>query len=115
MYRRGGQRRVSVYKNTKKLDDVKGKENLTHLTFSGESKMVLGELFSNYPPEEGGFGAELEGKHSGIAGKTREKKDDIFSKPSRKKAEIAKKVESFASRIEKDVKLKQVIQLNSLI
>lgn len=107
---RGGQRRVSVYKNTKKLDDVKGKENLTHLTFSGESKMVLGELFSNYPPEEGGFGAELEGKHSGTAGKTREKKDDIFSKPSRKKAEIAKKVESFASRIEKDVKLKQIVE-----
>ena len=77
--------------------------------------MALGELFSNYPPAEGGFGTELDGKHSGTAGKTREKKDDIFSKPFRKKEEIAKKVESFASRIEKDVKLKQVIQLNSQI
>uniref|UniRef100_A0A6N2NM09 Helicase ATP-binding domain-containing protein n=1 Tax=Salix viminalis TaxID=40686 RepID=A0A6N2NM09_SALVM len=107
---RGSQRCVSVYKNTKKLDDVKGKENLTHLTFSGESKMALGELFSNYPPAEGGFGTELDGKHSGTAGKTREKKDDIFSKPFRKKEEIAKKVESFASRIEKDVKLKQIVE-----
>ncbi|KAJ6736074.1 DEXH-BOX ATP-DEPENDENT RNA HELICASE DEXH2 [Salix viminalis] len=107
---RGSQRCVSVYKNTKKLDDVKGKENLTHLTFSGESKMAMGELFSNYPPAEGGFGTELDGKHSGTAGKTREKKDDIFSKPFRKKEEIAKKVESFASRIEKDVKLKQIVE-----
>ncbi|KAG5246174.1 hypothetical protein OIU77_019898 [Salix suchowensis] len=107
---RGSQRCVSVYKNTKKLDDVKGKENLTHLTFSGESKMALGELFSNYPPAEGGFGTELDGKHGGTAGKTREKKDDIFSKPFRKKEEIAKKVESFASRIEKDVKLKQIVE-----
>uniref|UniRef100_A0A6N2MMI2 RNA helicase n=1 Tax=Salix viminalis TaxID=40686 RepID=A0A6N2MMI2_SALVM len=74
--------------------------------------MALGELFSNYPPAEGGFGTELDGKHSGTAGKTREKKDDIFSKPFRKKEEIAKKVESFASRIEKDVKLKQVVLIS---
>ena len=79
------------------------------MTFSEESKLVLQELFANYPPEDGDPAAKIVGNHKEKDGKIRGKKDDIFSMPSMNKADITKKVESLNSRIEKDTDLRKVI------
>lgn len=113
--RRGNQRRVSVYKNTNKADTAKAKENLTCLKFSEESKLVLQELFANYPPEDGEFGAKVVGNRKGKDSKVRGMKDDIFSMPSMTKEDIKKKVESLNSRIEKAANLRQVYEAHRFI
>lgn len=86
----------------------KGKESLPLFTFSEGSKLVLQDLFTHYPPDDGEPGEKLFSNHGGQNDKIRGKRDDIFCKPSMSKAEIAKKVESLASRIEEDANLRQV-------
>ncbi|KAF2302228.1 hypothetical protein GH714_033802 [Hevea brasiliensis] len=110
---RGNQRRVSVYKNTKNADTAKAKDNITCLNFSEESKLVLQELFANYPPEDGEFGAKIVGIRKGKNSKIRGMKDDIFSMPSMTKADIKKRVESLNSRIEKAANLRQIVEERS--
>lgn len=107
--RRGGQRRVSVYKTKKKVDTTKGLESLPYLTFSEEAKLVLQDLFIQYPPDDGKMDYGMVGKQAETIDKTRKKKDDIFCKPSMSTAEIAKKVELLASKMEKVGYLKQVV------
>ncbi|KAA8524176.1 hypothetical protein F0562_010392 [Nyssa sinensis] len=110
---RGNQRCVSVYKTKRKVDKEKGKENLNSFTFSEEAKEVLGDLFTQYPPDDQQVGEEIVGKNSGKSDKIRGKNDDIFRKPSMNKAEIAKKVESLASRVEKAANLRQIAEQRS--
>lgn len=88
---------------------MKERDNQTKLMFSKESKGVLQDLFTRYPPDDGESGEKLVAKHGGKNDKKRGKRDDIFCKPSINKAEIAKKVESLASMIEKDANLRQVL------
>lgn len=111
--RRGNQRRVSVYKATRKVDNINRKESF--LMFSEKSKMALRDLFAKYPPQDTELGARLSGKENGKGDKIRGKKDDIFCKPSMNKAEIAKKVEALTSRIERAAHLRQVLQFKTLI
>ncbi|GAV60000.1 DEAD domain-containing protein/Helicase_C domain-containing protein/R3H domain-containing protein/HA2 domain-containing protein/OB_NTP_bind domain-containing protein/Ank_2 domain-containing protein [Cephalotus follicularis] len=109
----GNQRRVSVYKARNTVDSNKGNESLPHLTFSEDSKMILQDLFTRYPPEDGHLGDKIIVKHSGKTDKKRGKRDDMFCKPSMNKAEIAKKVETLAYRIQKAATLGQIIKERS--
>ncbi|KAJ0111776.1 hypothetical protein Patl1_01411 [Pistacia atlantica] len=106
---RGKQRRVSVYKAKKDAEKGKERDNRTSLMFSEESKVVLQDLFTHYPPDDGESGEKLVAKHDGKNNKKRGKRDDIFCKPPMNKAEITKKVELLASMIEKDANLRQVL------
>uniref|UniRef100_A0A2P2LDZ6 ATP-dependent RNA helicase n=1 Tax=Rhizophora mucronata TaxID=61149 RepID=A0A2P2LDZ6_RHIMU len=106
---KGNQRCVSVYKAIKKEDNKVVKEGLANFTFSEESKRVLEDLFANYPPEDGNLADKMIGKDSEKANKERGKKDEIFCKPSINKKEIAKKMDSLASRVEKDANFRQVL------
>ncbi|XP_059664898.1 DExH-box ATP-dependent RNA helicase DExH6-like [Cornus florida] len=110
---RGNQRCVSVYKAKRKVDKKMGKENLTPLTFSEMAKEVLQDLFTRYPPDDQKVDEEMIGKHSGKSDKRHGKRDDIFCRPSMNKDEIAKKVESLASRVEKSPKLTEIIEQRS--
>ncbi|KAG6661759.1 DExH-box ATP-dependent RNA helicase DExH6-like [Carya illinoinensis] len=107
---RGSQRRVSVYKTKKKVDTTKGVESLPYLTFSEEAKLVLQDLFIQYPPDDGKIDYGMVGKQAEKIDKTRQRKDDIFCKPSMSTAEIAKKVELLASKMQKEGYLKQVAE-----
>lgn len=109
MCRLGNQRRVTVYKIKGKADTNKGKEKLAPFTFSKGAKEVLQELFTQYPPDDRDLGKEIEGKHSATAKRVRENPDEFFCKPSMDKAEIAKRVESLASRVENSRDLRQVL------
>lgn len=97
-----------MYKTKKKIDNAKGLDSLTYLTFSEEGKVVLQDLFTRYPPDDGEVDNEMVGKKTEKIDKIRQKKDDIFCKPSMSRAEIAKKVESLSSKMEKVAYLKQV-------
>lgn len=91
------------------METDKGKEILPSLTFSEGSKLVLQDLFTHYPPDDGEPGEKLDANQSRKSDKTRGKRVDIFCKPKMSKAEIAMKVESLTSRIEKDANLRQVL------
>ncbi|XP_021300774.1 DExH-box ATP-dependent RNA helicase DExH6-like isoform X1 [Herrania umbratica] len=105
---RGSQRRISIYKIRGKVDNMKGRESLTNMTFSEGAQVVLQDLFTHHPPEDGELGEKLVEKYSGKTAKVRKKKDDIFSKPLMSDTEIAEKVKTLASRIEKDPNLRQI-------
>ncbi|KAL6554433.1 hypothetical protein OROMI_020106 [Orobanche minor] len=103
----GQERRLSVYKASKTIP-VKQKEKLGSFSFSEESKSVLQDLFSRYPPNDVDMTENKLGESSGRTHNVRPNRDDIFSKPAITQSEIANKVESLASRIEKDPKLRQI-------
>ncbi|XVF14443.1 hypothetical protein REPUB_Repub09cG0060600 [Reevesia pubescens] len=105
---RGDQRRVSVYKIKGKINNMAGKESLTNVTFSEGSKVVLQDLFTNHPPDDGELEEKVIGKYSGKTAKIRRKKDDIFFKPLMSNADVAEKVKTLASRREKDPNLRQI-------
>ncbi|KAI3457677.1 hypothetical protein Pfo_014340 [Paulownia fortunei] len=109
----GQQRRISVYKTKKAVGTVKGKENVVSFRFSEESKAVLQDLFSRYPPDDVGMTENKVGESSGKTDRVRANRDDIFCKPAMTQSEIANKVESFASRIEKAPKLRQITEERS--
>ncbi|MBA0665842.1 hypothetical protein Goklo_002315, partial [Gossypium klotzschianum] len=104
---RGSQRCVSVYKIKEKASSMTEK-NLTNLSFSEGTKLVLQDLFTNYPPDDGELEEKVIGKYSGKSAKIRRKKDDIFSKPLMNAAEIAKKVKTLASKREKYPNMRQI-------
>ncbi|XP_027331217.1 DExH-box ATP-dependent RNA helicase DExH6 isoform X1 [Abrus precatorius] len=105
----GKDRRVSVQKIKKKVDTNNGFERLPQFTFSEESKWVLGDLFSHYPPGDGNLW-EIIGENSDTIEKTKQKKDDMFGRPSMTKAEIARKLEALASRMNSVSNLRQIIE-----
>lgn len=112
----GGHRRVCVWKMHKKAGIRKERQKetgrLIYITFSEESKEVLQELFTHYPPGDSEVGDEMIGKSSVKSGQASGNRDDMFCKPSFKKAEIAKKVESLASKMAAP-KLKQIYEQRS--
>ncbi|THG21270.1 hypothetical protein TEA_028075 [Camellia sinensis var. sinensis] len=108
--RNGNKRHVCVHKIKKNGFTKDGKENCSSFTFSEDAKEVLQDLFTQYPPDDRDLGEETIGKHGGKTEKIREKRDDIFCKPSMNKAEIGRKVESFASKLEKSQELRQITE-----
>ncbi|KAI7750690.1 hypothetical protein M8C21_029534 [Ambrosia artemisiifolia] len=106
----GNNRRVSVYKFKKNSNDTKEKNNLTSFTFSEEGKTVLRDFFSLYPPGDQGEAEKIAATSSKNTDNIRMKTDDILSKPLMKKADIAKKLESLAARMQSDLKLKQITE-----
>ncbi|KAJ8753423.1 hypothetical protein K2173_019822 [Erythroxylum novogranatense] len=107
------QRRVSVYKLAKKVDNQVAKEGLTKFMFSEQSKMALQDLFASYPPEEGELDEKLVIKASEKVDRIQINRDDIFCRPSMSKAEISKKVDSLTSRVKSAAKLLQIAELRS--
>lgn len=107
LYRRGKDRRLSVEKVKGKGDSDSGPGRLPHFTFSKDSKRVLDDLFARYPPGDGNL-KDMIGESSGSNDSARQKKDDIFCRPSMTKAEIAKKFEALTSRTKNVPNLKQV-------
>ncbi|XP_069143095.1 DExH-box ATP-dependent RNA helicase DExH6 isoform X2 [Solanum lycopersicum] len=87
---------------------MKGKDVLSCFKFSEEAKYALQDLFTRYPPGDGETNEPVVGKHSKKFDKLRGKKDDMFCKPVMSTSEIAKRVESFASRIEKSPNMRQI-------
>ncbi|KAL6570508.1 hypothetical protein OROGR_000058 [Orobanche gracilis] len=106
---KGQQRRLSVYKSSKTIP-VKQKEKLGSFSFSEESKTILQDLFSRYPPNGVDMTENNFGESSGRTHNVRANRDDIFCKPAITKSEIANKVESLASRIEKAPILRQITE-----
>ncbi|KAK7320435.1 hypothetical protein VNO77_29902 [Canavalia gladiata] len=111
-YGLGKERRVTVQKIKKKVEGNNGFESLPHFTFSEEARWVLGNLFADYPPGDGNLWEKI-GENSDTTNKTKQKKDDIFSRPSMTKAEIARKVEALASRMNNVSNLKQITEERS--
>ncbi|XP_060186851.1 DExH-box ATP-dependent RNA helicase DExH6 [Lycium barbarum] len=105
---RGDQRRISIFKTKNNVDTLKGKDALSGFKFLEEAKDVLQDLFTRYPPDDGETSEQVVGKQSKKVDKLRGKKDDMFSKPAMNKSEIAKRVESLASRIENNPNLRQI-------
>ena len=62
-----------------------------------------------YPPDDGEEAKEMVGRTSEKSDKLHRKGDNIFRKPSLSKADIAKKLESLASKMENVAKLREVL------
>ncbi|GMI67727.1 helicase in vascular tissue and tapetum [Hibiscus trionum] len=97
----------TLYKIKEKGSDMSGK-NLTNVAFSEGTKVVLQDLFINYPPDDRELEEKEIIKYSGISAKIRRKKDDMFSKPLMTDAEIAEKVKRLASKRKKNPNLRQI-------
>ncbi|XP_028781343.1 DExH-box ATP-dependent RNA helicase DExH6-like isoform X2 [Neltuma alba] len=95
------QRQISVFKTVHKVDADTGLENLPYFAFSEEAQAVLGVLYAHHPPGDGQLVEEMDRRHNDKTDKTRQIKDDTFSKPSMSKAEISEKLEAFSSRMNK--------------
>lgn len=108
MYKRGKTKVVET-----EVDETKC-QYLPHLIFSEEAKRMLQDLFTHYPPYEGEERKEIEGKVGGKINKSKQMRDDIFCKPLLSKADIAKKVETLATRRESIANLRLVFYLNIL-
>ncbi|KZV16627.1 hypothetical protein F511_12083 [Dorcoceras hygrometricum] len=105
---RGEQRRVSVYKTKKALDQVNGKDNVVSFRFSKDTKDILQALFSRYPPDDAEVADNKHEQSSGTSDRVREKRDDIFASSQMSNSEIANKLETLASRIKNDPNLRQI-------
>ncbi|KAF5187328.1 Dexh-box atp-dependent rna helicase dexh6 [Thalictrum thalictroides] len=111
---RGNQRRVSVYKSKiSKRQTGEKLKNVSCLKFSEESNKVLRDLFTRYPPSDGEHNEEKVTGHVNEVYKRLRTKDDSFRKPSMNKAEIARKVEGFNSRMNKAPNLRQIFNERS--
>ncbi|KAE9596328.1 hypothetical protein Lal_00048828 [Lupinus albus] len=108
-YGLGNDRRVSVQKMKKTVDTNNGFGSLPHFSFSQEANQALGDLFTHYPPD-GVNSWEAIGENIVTTEKTKQKKDDIFSRPSMTKVEIAKKMEALASRMTSAPNLRQITE-----
>ncbi|KAL5731522.1 RNA helicase [Ranunculus cassubicifolius] len=107
---KGAQRCVSVYKKKKHQQNGKEKKNVPSLTFSQESREVLQDLFTRYPPCDGEQNEEMVTDYVGEVDKRLRVKDDSFQKPSMSKAEISRKVASLASKMKKTASLRQIFE-----
>ncbi|KAL1560914.1 DExH-box ATP-dependent RNA helicase DExH6, variant 2 [Salvia divinorum] len=109
---KGQDRRICIYKCKRELSSMKGRENIASFRFSVESQAALQDLFSCYPPNDvdmSGNKVEVSrGKSdSGVS------RDDFFCRPTTNPFEIASKIQTLASRIEKETSLKQIAQSRS--
>lgn len=87
---------------------VKERENIASFRFSEESKTVLQDLFSRYPPDDVDMTENKVGVSSGKTDNVRVRKDALFCRPAMNQSDIVNKVESLASRIETTPNLRQV-------
>ncbi|XP_008806703.2 DExH-box ATP-dependent RNA helicase DExH6-like isoform X2 [Phoenix dactylifera] len=107
----GERRCLSVYKNRKKQGAIKNEEEtVTCLKFSEETKNVLRDLFTRFPPDDGELREEALRSSSKKAGKRQWKQDSSFFKPSMHKSEIAKKVDQLTSKINGSAQLKKIME-----
>ncbi|CAN0914016.1 DExH-box ATP-dependent RNA helicase DExH6 [Linum grandiflorum] len=119
----GNQRCVSVFKTPGKepknkifgkQNNVTGKqkkqsnENLSCLTLSEQSQMILQDLFSRYPPEDEEHGTRLAQKNRSKAG--RKRGDSMFSAPLISKEDITKKVELLSSKLKMDARFRKTFE-----
>ncbi|KAH6827670.1 hypothetical protein C2S53_019474 [Perilla frutescens var. hirtella] len=102
------ERRICVYKVKKELSIAKGRENLASFRFSGESKAVLLDLFSQYPPNNVDTTENKVDISSGKIDNVGVHRDDFFCRPATNHSDIASKVQSLASQIEKESSLRQI-------
>jgi len=109
--RYGDRRCLSVYKTKKKQNSNKDEDNTPCLTLSEEAKYVLQDLFTCYPPDEGELSEGTLKNCSQAATKVQQKPDSSFCKPSMRKAEIAKKVEMLAKRMNEEPRLRKVLAI----
>ncbi|OAY81438.1 putative ATP-dependent RNA helicase YTHDC2 [Ananas comosus] len=108
----GQRRRLSVYKTKKQQGPTKKDEDsVTYLKFSEETRNVLRDLFTRYPPDDGELGGDaLTNSSSEKVGKVQWKQDNSFCKPSMRKSDIAKKLELLASKVNESAQLKKVME-----
>ncbi|KAM1358994.1 hypothetical protein ACFX15_045198 [Malus domestica] len=104
---KGEHRCISVSKIRKKNTDV---PSLSSLTFSEGTKEVLSDLFVHYPPGDEVEDLELSGKSSNKNESAQRKRDNTFRKPLMNKEEIAKKVESLASKLKNNANLRKIFE-----
>lgn len=105
---KGEGRRVCVSKVKKQLGNVKGETTLPSFSFSGESKAVLQDLFSQFPPNDVDSTENRFEVSSGKNNNGRVHKEDLFCRPATSRSEIASKVHSLASRIKMDKSLREI-------
>lgn len=103
---RGKNRRISVFKY--KVKEKSETKSVPTLTFSEEARGILQDLFLNYPPDDEDGIKESAGRNS-TTGWQHRGPDEIFYKPRMRKVEIARAVESHASRVESVTRLRQVV------
>ncbi|XP_047340945.1 DExH-box ATP-dependent RNA helicase DExH6 [Impatiens glandulifera] len=106
---RGLGRQVSIKKKTAVNEIKKAKGNFTSFTFSEESKDILGDLFTDYPPDDCGLVKKV-ARNSVTSSKIMKRTNDMFCRPKMNTAEIKKKVQLFASRVQESSKLKEVVE-----
>lgn len=106
---KGNDRRVSVYKMKKKVGIIKG----SSFRFSGGSNVVLQDLFSRFPPNDVDMTENKVEVSSGKVDNVGVRSDDFFCRPAMSQSEIASKVESLASRIEKEPSMRQIAENRS--
>nr|XP_029117614.1 DExH-box ATP-dependent RNA helicase DExH6 isoform X1 [Elaeis guineensis] len=107
----GERRCLSVYKNRKKQGAVKNEdETVTCLKFSEETKNVLQDLFTCFPPDDGELSEKALRNSSEKGGKRPWKQGTSFCKPSINKSEIAKKVDLLASKISDSAQLRKIME-----
>ncbi|CAN1229354.1 DExH-box ATP-dependent RNA helicase DExH6 [Linum perenne] len=111
----GNQRRVSVFKilGKERKNKISGKqqkkesnENLSCLSLSEQSQMILQDMFSRYPPEDKELDTRSTQKKRSKAGQKRS--DSMFSSPLISKEDIRKKVELL--RVKKDARLRKTFE-----
>lgn len=88
----------------KKVGIIKG----SSFRFSGGSNVVLQDLFSRFPPNDVDMTENKVEVSSGKVDNVGVRSDDFFCRPAMSQSEIASKVESLASRIEKEPSMRQV-------
>lgn len=105
-YSFGERRCLSVYKSKKNQAPIKKEENVTSLQFSEQTKLVLQDLFTRYPPGE--EQSELSLISTGSGSKRQGNQDNSFARPSMSEAEIAKRLHALAAKVEETPHLKKV-------
>ncbi|VFQ92703.1 unnamed protein product [Cuscuta campestris] len=106
----GTARRVVVFKNKIKKACPEREKKALGFKFSEESKAILQDLFSQFPPGEEDATSYMAGKRNKKGKKFFGMQDDIFQKPAMDKSEIAKRVETLAIRAEHNHTLRQIFE-----
>ncbi|GJN17535.1 hypothetical protein PR202_gb04612 [Eleusine coracana subsp. coracana] len=104
----GKQRHLSVYKQKKKRRPEM-EVGPSHLGFSEDTRHVLQELFTHYPPGDADLNGDVV-KNSSDKAANIGWKDSAFCKPAFHKSDIAKKVEMHTSKINGSAKLRKIVE-----
>ncbi|CAJ1964922.1 unnamed protein product [Sphenostylis stenocarpa] len=108
----GIKQKGSVDKILKKSHTTPNLENLPCFKFFVESKHVLVNLFTRYPPDEDPWGA-MNGACDDTTDRTEAKEDDIFSWPCMGTDEIAMRLEVLSNRVKISPDLKLINERRS--